>query len=297
MDSFSVVIPTRHRNEDLGKCLEALESSDGFDLWRIGCLGAPDFFVEVIVSDDGQESTAEKMIRQNFHWAKWFTGPRRGPAANRNHGASKASGKWLIFLDDDCVPSPKWLSGYRQATVQSPTAAILEGQTVAIGQQQKADVECPINQTGGHLWSCNFAVRREFFTSLGGFDELFPAAYLEDIDFQLRAIAAQAVIKFVPEAAVKHPWRRMRGASFVRAQAKSISYFIQKHPQSRTNFSRLTFLKRACRALLFALPRNLARYRVNGALRCLYLDLLLSYCVIAQTSSETPAAQALNFAK
>jgi GT2 family glycosyltransferase len=297
MVNLSVIIPTRHRNDDLANCLEALELSEGFDLGRIGCSGAPNFFAEVIVTDDSQELTAEKMIRQNFPWAKWFMGPRRGPAANRNHGASKASGRWLIFLDDDCIPSPKWLSTYRQATVENPTATIFEGQTVAIGQQQRADLECPINQTGGHLWSCNFAVRREFFISLGGFDELFPAPYLEDIDFQLRAVAAQALIKFVPEATVEHPWRRMRGMGFVRAQAKSINYFIQKHPESRVNFSRLNFLKRAGRALLVGLPRNLVRYRGGGSLRCLYLDLFLSYCVIARSPSEEPAVRALNFAK
>jgi GT2 family glycosyltransferase len=297
MDSFSVVIPTRHRNDDLCSCLEALQLSEDFDLQTTSRPGAPSFFAEIIVTDDGQEPTAEKMLRQKFPWAKWVMGPRRGPAANRNHGASKASGSWLVFLDDDCIPSPKWLSAYRQATVDDPAATVLEGQTVAIGQQQRADVECPINGTGGHLWSCNFAVRRDFFTSLGGFDEMFPAPFLEDIDFQLRAVATSGQIKFVTEATVKHPWRRMRGVSFVRAQANSIRYFIQKHPRSRTNFSRLTFLKRACRALLFALPRNLVRYRGDGALRCLYLDLFLSYCVIAQSRSEPAAIHSLNYAK
>jgi GT2 family glycosyltransferase len=297
MDSFSVIIPTRHRNDDLGSCLEALQLFEDFDLRTTSRSGAPNFAVEVIVTDDGQEPTAEKMIRQKFPWAKWVMGPRRGPAANRNHGASKASSSWLVFLDDDCIPSPKWLSAYRQATVEDPAVTILEGQTIAIGQQQRADMECPINRTGGPLWSCNFAVRRDFFTSLGGFDEMFPAPYLEDVDFQLRAVAASAQIKFVPEATVEHPWRQMRGASFVRAQANSIRYFIQKHPQSRTNFSRLAFLKRACRALLFVLPKNLVRYRSDGSLRCLYLDLFLSYCVIAQSRSEAPAAQALNYAK
>jgi len=297
MVSFSVIIPTRHRNDDLHKCLAALQSSVAVDLRGSSASARANFFGEVIVTDDGQESTAERMIRERFPWVKWFMGPRRGPAANRNHGASKASGEWLVFLDDDCIPSPDWLNGYRQATVENPTGTIFEGQTIAIGQQQRADVECPINRTGGHLWSCNFAVRRESFISLGGFDELFPAPYLEDIDFQLRAAAAQAVIKFVPEAAVEHPWRPMRGTSFVRTQAKSINYFIRKHPETGVNFSRLNFLKRAGRALLVGLPINLLRYRGGGSLRCLYLDLFLSYCVVVRSRSEAPPVRALNFAK
>src|ERR1700743_99135 len=89
---ISVIIPTCHRNQDLGRCLGAL---------RPDSQKSP-FSYEVIVADDGSKSTAEELIRAEYAWARWVAGPRRGPAANRNAGARNARGAWVLFLDDDC---------------------------------------------------------------------------------------------------------------------------------------------------------------------------------------------------
>src|SRR5260370_5877800 len=117
MHFFSVIVPTCHRNDDLGRCLEALKigqrptggpAADGAD----SIIGKERFQYEVIVTDDGTLTTAEALIREGFPWAKWFEGPHRGPAANRNYGASQAKGDWLLFIDDDCIPGTGWLEAY-----------------------------------------------------------------------------------------------------------------------------------------------------------------------------------------
>src|SRR5580704_4187860 len=107
---LSVILPTCNRGEDLARCLKALEPQEV----ETASTGPGDggvkrdgFLYEVIVSDDG--IGADALIRTNFPWATYFQGPRRGPAANRNFGASQATGTWLLFLDDDCVPGPGWL--------------------------------------------------------------------------------------------------------------------------------------------------------------------------------------------
>src|SRR5438552_17841427 len=97
---ISVIIPTCHRNDLLVRCLDGLAPGKQ-DL-------LPEHY-EVIVSDDGSRSTAEKLIAGTYPWARWVTGPRRGPAANRNHGAKHARGEWLAFVDDDCLPDKGWL--------------------------------------------------------------------------------------------------------------------------------------------------------------------------------------------
>ncbi|MFM6530798.1 MAG: glycosyltransferase family 2 protein, partial [Dolichospermum sp.] len=65
--------------------------------------------------DDGYQSTAQEMIEQNYPWVKWVAGPGKGPAANRNNGAKYATGEWLAFTDDDCLPDPQWLASYGEA--------------------------------------------------------------------------------------------------------------------------------------------------------------------------------------
>jgi glycosyltransferase involved in cell wall biosynthesis len=105
---LSVIVPTCHRSEDLAVCLDALRPQEQKNpcptpssiepaRWR-------DFSYEVIVTDDGSRSIAEALIRDVYPWVRWYPGPRRGPAANRNSGARKAEGEWVLFLDDDCVP-------------------------------------------------------------------------------------------------------------------------------------------------------------------------------------------------
>lgn len=192
---ISVVIPTRHRNQTLAQCLERLAPGRQ-------TLGASDY--EVIVTDDGSTSTAEAMMRERYPWVRWVAGPRKGPAANRNNGARAANGRWLAFTDDDCLPANSWLAAFVGA-IQSGTD-VYEGKTTSeagVGLLQEA----PVNLTGGNLWSCNFMIARELFQSVRGFEESFPAAACEDMDFNNRLRQHGHQPQFVPEAVIDHPPR------------------------------------------------------------------------------------------
>jgi GT2 family glycosyltransferase len=213
---FSVVIPTCHRNEDLAKCLHCLAPG-------IQTFEALDY--EVIVSDDGSSSTAENLIHERYPWAKWTQGPRRGPAANRNHGAAIAAGEWLVFTDDDCLPSRGWLAAFEAAT---PGASVLEGVTRADRERLSHAEEAPINLTGGYLWSCNFAIRRASFALLDGFDENYPTAAMEDCDLHERLHRRGIPPRFVPEAEVVHPWRPARGPKQWAEHYQSYCYYRRK---------------------------------------------------------------------
>lgn len=283
MISFSVIIPTCHRNEDLERCLEGLETADA----RERCSDSrPRFIItdqsfkfEVIVTDDGSQSTAEDLVRKRFPWVNWMEGPHRGPAANRNCGASHSQAQWLIFVDDDCIPGTGWLEAYALAVAASPKWAVFEGRTVPIGTKTRADQECPINLEGGHLWSCNFLIKRQLFFELGGFDEKFPFAFLEDIDLQKRLNEAGQSIKFVLGAQAAHPWRLRRGVHFCSGVAKSVEYFIAKYPEAKRIFLDTWGIKRIVKIFLFEFPRNLFRYRDVSSFRALYLDLLTAFHV------------------
>lgn len=283
MISFSVIVPTCHRNDDLVQCLESLQildsnespSDDGTNF----IVNEQSFQYEVIVTDDGTQSTAEALVRERFTEAKWMAGPHYGPAANRNFAASLAKGDWLVFIDDDCIPGDGWLKAYAAAAKNYPQCAVFEGRTVPVGQRTRADQECPVNLEGGHLWSCNFAIKRQLFLDLGGFDEKFPLPGFEDMDFQRRLRDADHTLKFVPEALARHPWRLRRGIRFCMALAKSAKYFAAKYPGAKKIFAETWGMKRIVKIFLFEFPRNLLRYRDVGSFRALYLDLLTAFHV------------------
>jgi GT2 family glycosyltransferase len=266
--TISVVIPTCHRNEDLTLCLDALRP----DKPELA------FSYEVIVTDDGSRSTSEQLIRERYPWARWLPGPREGPAANRNFGARNAKGAWVLFLDDDCIPVRGWVDAYAIAIRDSPDYSVFEGRTVGgPNPQNRSDHESPLNLQGGLLWSCNFGIKRQLFLDIGGFDQKFPVPAMEDMDLQFRLKNIGYTSKFVFDACAQHPWRPRRGTRFCIALAKSVRYFIIKHPETRPTFVDTWGLKRIVKIITFEFPRNLFRFRDLSSFRVLYLDLLTAF--------------------
>jgi GT2 family glycosyltransferase len=187
--NFTVVIPTCGRLDSLARCLQALPAG-----------------VEIIVTDDSGGEAVREMVSNSFPAVRYLAGPRRGPAANRNHGASGAGSEWLAFVDDDCEPQSGWLEALNAATAE---ADVVEGRTVAPGASDSPFEEHVENQSGGVLWSCNLAVHREVFARLGGFDEDFTEAGGEDMEFAWRVARAALRVRFAPDALVFHPPRRI----------------------------------------------------------------------------------------
>ena len=200
---FSIVIPTCHREELLGKCLDSI---------RPGTQTVDPSLYEVIVTDDAKGQTAEAMMREKYPWARWVKGPSRGPAANRNNGVNHATGEWICFIDDDCLASKEWIAAFEVASADR-SIDLLEGRTIVPDQTDDPFVHSVTNLDGGAYWTCNLAIRRESFHAIGGFDEDFLAPAGEDMEFAHRYHARHLQSKFFPDALVYHPVRpvNMRG--------------------------------------------------------------------------------------
>lgn len=267
---LSVIIPTCHRNDLLALCLDRL--APGTQTLAIDNY-------EVIVTDDGTNSTAEEMIRSRYPWATWAAGPGKGPASNRNHGATLAGGEWLVFTDDDCIPEAEFLDSYWQAASEGDVL-VLEGMTSSYGVRERVDVECPINESGGCLWSCNMAIRKDLFFKLNGFDTAFPGAAMEDVDFRTRVIKSGESIKFVPKALVRHPWRERKGLSFWKLYSKSKRYFIKKHPEMIGSVSYAELGSDLARRLLKQLPPIAVTCKGRGLAREVALTFYTTYALI-----------------
>lgn len=261
---YTIVIPTYKRQKVLGDCLNCLAH-----YFTPGCQERLGFSIEVIVSDDGHEDSLKNMILRHYQWCLYFAGPQRGPAANRNNGAKQARGDWLVFTDDDCLPQPGWLEAY---AASADDCYVMEGRTSAIGHRTRLDEECPINETGGFLWSCNFAMKRDVFLRLGGFNEDFPAPAMEDVELYARVKQADLERTFVAGAEVFHPWRIRKGRSFVRMHALSVARYVSLHPEAADSFSVVRQYKNIARAFRTNIEQAINRGNCNGLLRQIFLE-------------------------
>ena len=148
-----------------------------------------------------------------------------------------------------------------------------------MGVRSRADEECPINETGGKLWSCNFAMKRNTFFILGGFNEDFPVAAMEDVDLNIRVNKSGIKRKFVPDAVVFHPWRRHKGWKFVLAHSASVGKFVSLHPEQASSFNFVMSLLRAVRSFKQILSQAILSGKYHGVARKLSLDCF--HCAMA----------------
>ena len=144
-----------------------------------------------------------------------MSGPNAGPAAARNRGAAAASGRYLIFTDDDCLPDTGWLTAYERGFATSPdrllAGAILNGATgnrYATATQLIVTYAYARNDrrsSGTRFFNtCNLGLSADQFRRLGGFSEAFPLASGEDYDFCDRWRHAGLETAFLPDAVVEH---------------------------------------------------------------------------------------------
>lgn len=252
---LSVIIPTYQRNDLLAKCLNCLAP----DVQTL-----PTESYEVIVTDDGFNTTAEVLIRDRYPWVKWIAGSRKGPAANRNNGAKYARGKWLVFTDDDCLPDRQWLEAYAKAIADKTNYQVFEGRTYVDRPKKSLSEVSPINETGGYLWSCNFAIERKLFESLNGFDERFPFAAMEDVDLNYRLIKEGYKSLFVRNASVCHPWRSMGKWKKLKQHQQSTLIYLSIHPEESNRLNKTYYLRAFVKDLVRETIPGILKYRGAG---------------------------------
>lgn len=238
---ISIVIPTCNRKDLLAKCLDCLNP-------EIQTYKASVY--EVVVTDDSKDDSTKNLVELVYPWVKWVAGPKRGPAANRNNGAKNAGGDWLIFIDDDCLPDKNLVAEYHKTALQFPETLVFEGCIKADREKRSFVEESPVNLDGGHLWSCNFMIYKHVFKGVGGFDEGFPYAAVEDVDFNYRLKLHRIKTQFVAQAFVVHPWRIQNNMSLAtKKRFKSLLFFLTKHPEKAQAFNATYYLRISFRGI------------------------------------------------
>ena len=219
---FSVVIPTYERPSDLRVCLNSFSEILQKD--------SPSF--EIIVTDDSQSDESKKLVAKEFPNVCWGKGKQNGPAGNRNAGVNRANGKWIIFLDDDCIAQKGYLNAYAKAILNNPNVQVFEGRIFADRARNTWAEGCPENEHGGMLWTSNLCVKKSLFFEIGKFDERFKVAF-EDVEFAHRLKLRKIKTLFIYEAAVCHPWRSLQqgGKNWKKRgyEIESLLLFVEKH--------------------------------------------------------------------
>lgn len=102
--SVSIIIPTHNKCSRLATTLRSFAFQDVTDF-------------EIVVCDDGSSDGTAQMLSEIRvpYQLRVVSGPRRGAAAARNCAVEAATGRVLIFNDDDMVPAPGFIAAHLRA--------------------------------------------------------------------------------------------------------------------------------------------------------------------------------------
>ena len=171
---FSIVIPARNEEEELPKCLAAIQAASTFAHTE------PEIVVALNRCTDQTESIAQAA------GCKLAFNDTKNLASIRNAGAKETTGKFLITIDADSQMSENMLATIRH--VMSTERFIGGGVMIyptrwSLGILLTGLCLLPIALRYG-ISAGLFFCRREDFNTIGGFNE--ELASVEDIDFAKR---------------------------------------------------------------------------------------------------------------
>jgi len=174
-----VVVPVHNGAAHLGRCLDALLSSDFHDY-------------EIVVVDDA--STDGSAVAARTRGVKVITlAKQSGPAAARNYGAAQAGGDLILFIDADVVVRCNTLSRVAATFAQQAEIAAMFGSYDAAPEERNFVSQFKnlhhhfIHQRSlaqaQTFWAGCGALRRLAFETVGGFNEQqYPQPSIEDIE-------------------------------------------------------------------------------------------------------------------
>lgn len=207
----SIIIPAYNAERSIVHTLEA--ALNAASIYRnMPTSSGEGRFVEIIVVDDGStDRTKDEILR--FPTVKYFFQSNAGPASARNRGAEEAEGDILFFTDADCRPYPDWIVAMLPH-FEKPQVAVVAG-SYGIANPEERLSRC-IHQEilfrhtvlmpeyPKYFGSFNFAVRREVFREVGGFDTRYRNASGEDNDLSYKISSRKHKIYFARDALVDH---------------------------------------------------------------------------------------------
>ena len=180
---------------------------------------------EIILVDNASIDGAVDRVQAEFPSVRAVRCDQNlGFGAGNNLGAARAEGEYLVFLNPDTTVSAGWLEALIEPLVADTSAGLVTPKVLLARDPERINVAgLDVHLSG--LSMCRgldaprealdegaevaaisgvaFAMRRDLFEALGGFDESF-FMYVEDVDLSLRTWLAGYRCLYVPRAVVRH---------------------------------------------------------------------------------------------
>ena len=210
---ISIIIPVFNEFKFTQACLASLQEHQGNERF------------EVIVVDDGSTDATTDAVPRMPGIIYVQNEANSGFIASCNRGAAKARGKYLVFLNNDTLVRPGWLSALRDTFVREPGAGIVGSKLLyPDGRLQEAggiiwqdasgwnygkfeDAQKPEYNYLREVDYCSAAalmIPRRLFEDLGGFDSRYIPAYYEDTDLAFKVRRAGYKVLYQPLSEVIH---------------------------------------------------------------------------------------------
>lgn len=206
----SVIIVTYNHKKYMRRCLSSVLANNP---------------LEVIVVDNGSTDGTPEFIEENFPKVKVIRSPRNlGYGGGNNLGVKHARGEYAVILNPDTKVEENWLEELLKPLAKSkrlittPKILLYDGSaintignivhftglTFTRGYLRPPEEYNKPEYLSGISGAC-FAMRRDEYLQLGGFDENF-LAYNEDGEFSWRVHARGFRILYIPTSVVYHDY-------------------------------------------------------------------------------------------
>ena len=216
---FSIIIVTWNALDHLKRFLPSVTKSRDQDF-------------EIVIADNASKDGSAEWVKEHYPQCKIVTFDRNyGYCGGNNRAVKYATGNVLIFLNNDVETEPEWLSPLAE-TFSDPNTGIVQPKLLSAEEPEKFEYA---GAAGGWIdwlgypfcmgrifesveidsgqydkateifWASGaaFAIRKELFLDLGGFDEDFEF-HMEEIDLCWQAHKSGAKVMSQPESVVYH---------------------------------------------------------------------------------------------
>jgi O-antigen biosynthesis protein len=213
----SVIVLTYNSADYIEKCLQSLAESRRL----------PE---EIIIADNASADGTIPLTRQIASESSLAIqivelGRNLGCAGGNNAGVRNSTGEVLIFLNPDTEVTPSLIGELIDPILQDPKTAVTgakiyypgtrklqhaggfihpNGMTEHFGAGEEDIGQFDEQREVHYVTGAGFAVRRDVFQELGGFDEDYFPAYFEETDLCMRARKAGYRVLYVPSAVLYH---------------------------------------------------------------------------------------------
>jgi len=247
MGRTAVVIVTRNKQETLLRCVASALRLRG-PLTKV-----------VVVDNASTDGSADALARAFPEVTLVRNAKNLGPAGGRNAGwrclGSEEAAEYLLFFDDDSIPTPDYLTTLLEAAALDHDAGIVCGKgytkfpsrtimsvgvtvslwtgrisDIGVGERDVGQFDAPryVDACGGF----GMLVRRDTLEALDGFDERFWPYGWEDVDLCLRARQHGCRTLYVPDAVVYHEGGKIGRkpvAAYERSKIKNYFLLLRCH--------------------------------------------------------------------